>query len=146
MRVLMVGVDKKAVGGMWTVVENYLNNSEFCKDTGLIYIATATSASTFKKILFSINSIIKVAYTLLINDIDIIHVHMAEKGSVFRKGIVVLLGKIFKANIVIHMHGATFEEWYLRCNKSKKKIVSWILNKSDAFIILGELWKDFILV
>lgn len=144
MRVLMVGVDKKAVGGMWTVVENYLSNKEFCEDIGLIYIPTATSSSTIKKIIFSIVAIIKVIYTLLTKKIDIVHVHMAERGSVFREGIVVILGKLFKAKVIIHMHGATFEDWYLKCNGLIQKIIRWILNKCDVFIILGELWKEFI--
>lgn len=29
----MVGVDQSTQGGMWTVVENYLKNAEFCKKT-----------------------------------------------------------------------------------------------------------------
>ena len=33
MKVLMVGVDKTTVGGMLTVINNYLNNKEFCKQT-----------------------------------------------------------------------------------------------------------------
>ena len=144
MRVLMVGVDKKAVGGMWTVVENYLNNKKFCEDVGLIYIPTATSASVIQKLFFSAFAIIKVIYTLLTKKIDIVHVHMAERGSVFREGIIVILGKIFKAKVIIHMHGATFEDWYLKCNKFIQRIIRWILNKCDVFIILGELWKEFI--
>lgn len=33
MNVLMIGVDKTSVGGMLTVVENYLNDKEFCNQT-----------------------------------------------------------------------------------------------------------------
>jgi hypothetical protein len=40
MNVLMIGVDKTSIGGMLTVVENYLNNEDFCRKTNLKYIAT----------------------------------------------------------------------------------------------------------
>lgn len=139
----MVGVDKKAVGGMWTVVENYLNDIEFCNDVSLIYVPTATSASFLGKIIFSIVALAKVLYILIFNNIDIVHVHMAEKGSVFREGIVVVLGKLFRTKVIIHMHGATFEQWYIGIKSIFKKLVSWIINKCDIFLILGEYWRDF---
>lgn len=143
MNVLMVGVDKKAVGGMWTVVENYLNDKKFCNDTNLIYIPTATSTSIVGKILFSGKGLIKVIFTLLSRRIDIVHVHMAERGSVFREGIVAILGKLFGSKVIIHMHGATFEEWYITKNCFIQQIISWILNKADKLLILGEFWNEF---
>jgi glycosyltransferase involved in cell wall biosynthesis len=144
MKVLMVGVDEKAVGGMWTVVENYLNSKKFCNDTNLKYIPTATSSSIIGKLLFSGNAIIKLILTLIFKKIDIVHVHMAERGSVFREGIVVLLSKLFRAKVIIHMHGATFETWYDNQNKLIKKVISYILNSCDTFLILGEFFRPFI--
>ncbi len=144
MNVLMVGVDEKAVGGMWTVVENYLNSKKFCHDTNLKYIPTATSSSIIGKLLFSGNALIKLTLTLIFKKIDIVHVHMAEKGSVFREGIVVLLSKLFRAKVIIHMHGATFETWYDNQTKLIKKLIRYILNSCDTFLILGEFFRPFI--
>ena len=48
MRILMVGVDQSTQGGMWTVVENYLKNAEFCKKTNLKYIPTSITGSFIK--------------------------------------------------------------------------------------------------
>ena len=45
MNVLMIGVDKTSIGGMLTVVENYLNNEDFCRKTNLKYIATVIRAN-----------------------------------------------------------------------------------------------------
>ena len=41
MNVLMVGVDKNRVGGMWTVAETFINNEWFNKKVNLYYVATA---------------------------------------------------------------------------------------------------------
>lgn len=49
MNVLMIGVDKTSVGGMLTVVENYLNDKEFCNQTNLNYIATVIRSNKIKK-------------------------------------------------------------------------------------------------
>lgn len=40
MNVLMIGVDKTSVGGMLTVIENYLNNEYFCEKVHLQYVST----------------------------------------------------------------------------------------------------------
>lgn len=143
MKVLMVGVDNKAAGGMWTVIENYLNNKEFCEGINLKYIPTATSSFLLKKLLFSAKGLIKVFLYLIFNKIDIVHVHMAEKGSVFREGIVVVFSKIMKRKVIIHMHGATFEEWYSNQKKIIKNLVRYIFNLCDMFLILGEFYRPF---
>lgn len=143
MKVLMVGVDEKSIGGMWTVVKNYLNDKEFCSQTHLMYIPTTTSASTIRKIIFSAKALCKIIKVLFYKDIDIIHIHMSEKGSVFREGLVVLLGKIMNSKVIIHMHGASFEDWYKNRGIMLKCIIKFIINTADKFIILGEYCKEF---
>ena len=143
MKVLMIGVDKKAVGGMWTVVQNYLSNNKFCNEVGLKYIPTATSSSKYKKIIFSLKALYKVFGILRKENIDIVHIHMAEKGSVFREGAIAIFAKALGVKVIIHMHGASFEEWYYKQKKIMKKLIKWIINKCDIFIILGEQWRRF---
>ena len=69
---------------------------------------------------------------------------MAERGSVYRKGIVMKLAKIFSSKIVLHMHGAEFEVWYRSLKPKAQKKIRNILDMSDAIIILGNYWKGFI--
>ena len=86
MNVLMIGVDKTSIGGMLTVVENYLNNEDFCRKTNLKYIATVIRANKFVKIFTFLKVLPKIIYVIKKGKIDIVHVHMGERGSVFREG------------------------------------------------------------
>lgn len=144
MRVLMVGVHKSTKGGMWTVVDNYLKDDKFCKKYQLKYIATAKSGSALKRLTYSIWGIIKVLFFTLFNDYDILHVHMSERMSVFRKGVVMKIAKLRKAKIIVHMHGAEFEDWYKGLSAKKQLKVRAILNSASKIIILGNYWKKFI--
>lgn len=144
MKVLMVGVSKNTKGGMWTVVENYLNNAEFKKNNNITYIPTSTVGCIFKRIIYNFIGIVKVLLFTLFNKYDILHVHMSEKGSVYRKNIVLKIGTIRKVKKIIHMHGAEFEKWYKMLNLKKQKKVRGILNSADKIIILGTYWKPFI--
>ena len=112
MNVLMIGVDETSIGGMLTVVNNYKNNKEFCKMTNLKYVATVIRSNKLVKIKTFLCKIPEIISTIRNDKIDIVHVHMAERGSVFREGFVVLLANVMGCKTVIHMHGADIEDWY----------------------------------
>lgn len=145
MNVLMIGVDKTTVGGMLTVVENYINNEKFCKETNLHYIATVIRANKITKIKTFFSKIPQIVSVIKKDKIDIVHVHMSERGSVFREGFVIWIAKIMGCKTIIHMHGATIKEWYERQNKLVKSIIKYVLCLPDRLLILGENWKPFIL-
>ncbi len=144
MNVLMIGVDETSVGGMLTVVNNYRNNREFCKKVNLQYIATVIRAGKFKKLFTFLSKIPRIISMIKKEKIDIVHVHMAERGSVFREGFVVWLAKKKGCKTIIHMHGATIEDWYRRQNKVVKRIVKKIFCLPDKMLVLGENWRPFI--
>lgn len=144
MRVLMVGVDAQTKGGMWTVAENYLRSEGFVKETELAYVATSITGSIPKRLLFTAKALVKLVCKLLKGRYDIVHVHMAERGSVYRKNIVICLAKLFRCKVVIHMHGAEFETWYRSLDPGKQQGVRKILDKADRILILGAYWMDFI--
>lgn len=141
MKVLMVGVSPNRVGGMWTVSENYLKSKKFCKKTNLRYIATSTDGSIYKRFLFMLLGFVKIIHVLSKMDVDIVHVHMAEKGSVYRKGVVVRMAKIFRSKTIIHMHAGPFMDWYDTQSKFRKEKIRKILLEADKTLVLGEYWK-----
>ena len=144
MKVLMVGVHKSTKGGMWTVVDNYLTNQEFVTKYNIKYIPTSVSGNAIKRLLYSIYGIVKVFIYTIFHSYDILHVHMSERMGVFRKGIIIYISKIRKAKIIIHMHGAEFEEWYKSLSDGKKDKVRKILNSASKIVILGEYWRKFV--
>ena len=143
MNVLMIGVDETSVGGMLTVIKNYLNSKAFCEDVNLHYIATVIRAGKIKKITTFIGKIPEIVKTIRRENIDIVHVHMAERGSVFREGFVILLARRLGCKTVIHMHGSTIEKWYYRRSRIVQKITRSIFCAADKMIVLGELWRPF---
>lgn len=144
MRVLMVGVDRQTKGGMWTVAENYLQNEAFCRETELKYIPTSVTGSVIKRCMFSAWALLRILVTLIFDKRDIVHVHMSERGSVYRKDMVMRLARRFGCRVVIHMHGAEFQDWYQALDEDKKAYVRGVLDRADKVIILGKYWEEFI--
>lgn len=141
MNVLMVGVDKNRVGGMWTVAETFINDEWFNKSVKLYYVATATGGSKIKRVCKMIDGYFKVIQILASKKIDIVHIHMAEKGSVYRKNIVIKIAKMFGANVVVQMHAGPILAWYESLPLKRQFSVSKILNSADRILVLGEYWK-----
>lgn len=145
MNVLMVGVDESTKGGMWTVVENYLNSEKFVKENNLVYIPTSiTGCNPMKKILFTLKSFKKIQKAYRANNFQILHAHMSERGSIVRKRWIMKYAKKHGSKVVLHMHGAEFEVLYKEMTEPKKKKVRETLELADIILILGEYWSDFI--
>lgn len=143
MKVLMVGVDRTSVGGMLTVVENYLNDDKFCDATKLVYIPSVVNSSVVRKILFFIIALVKIIFCILVSRIDLVHIHMAERTSVYREGLIARFAKLLGCKVIIHMHGANIETWYNHKTKRGKKIASYFIDAADKVIVLGYNWVPF---
>lgn len=141
MNILMIGVDKGRNGGMWTVAEMFLSDPYYNSKVNLRYIPTSTGGSVPKRLLKMITGYIKILVTLFFCDVDILHIHMAEKGSTFRKGMIVKIGKFFKKKVVVQMHAGPFMNWYKQLSNKKQRTIQGYFGKADVVIALGEYWK-----
>ena len=131
MRVLMVGVDEKRYGGMWTVANNYIKNKKFNEKVDLDYVATSTNGNAFKRLFFMFKGFKKIKRILKNKKIDIVHIHMAERGSTFRKGHIAMMTKKKGCKVVVQLHAGPFMAWYNTLKESKKKKIVKIFECSD---------------
>lgn len=142
MNVLMVGVDDKRISGMWTVAENYIKSKEYRKYVNLIYVAISTSGSRIRRFYKMVEGYIRIIHIINKKNIDLIHIHMSEKRSTYRKELIVLLGKVLGVKVVVQMHAGPIMNWYNALSVINKRIVKYILNSSDRMLVLGGYWKN----
>lgn len=140
-KVLMIGLSELRLGGMWTVASQICNNELYNSKVDLTYIPVSTNGTVFEKIRFTIHGYIQVLKYRMVNKADILHIHMAEKGSVYRKGLILKLFSKSTTKTIIHMHAGPFMSWYDSIGKINKKVVVNILNSADKILVLGEYWK-----
>ena len=109
-------------GGIASVVSVYSQAMD-----PFLHVATTPNKSTFVNLLYLPVVVVKFLYFLCVKPIEIIHIHGASRGSFFRKSIFILLGNIFRKKIILHIHGAAFEEWSLQ----NRRYVNFILLHVD---------------
>ena len=129
-------------GGIKAVVETYLTSNvyQYYKHK---WIVSHNSSSFFKRQLLFVRSILDT----LINSFkggSIFHIHMAMKGSFYRKIILVSICKLFNNKVILHLHGSEFEVFYKSANILTKRLIKFNFELSDKVLVLSESWAIFV--
>lgn len=140
-RILVVGSSLKDKGGIVTVINN-IEESSINDHYTMNRIETYISGSLLQRIYIFQLALIGLLSALVSFKPDLIHIHMAEKGSFYRKAIVLLISKLFKRLVILHMHSASFDDFY-NSNPIQKKFIQYILNKADSLIVLSKQWEQY---
>lgn len=135
--VLMCASSLKVRGGMVSVVKNYLGY----RDWGNVRITfIPTHIETNKYLLMAYFSIayIRILCLALLGKIDIAHLHVAERGSFYRKAFILQTLKRFGVKVILHHHGAEFDLFYNGLSDKRKEYVNKILRMADLNIVLSQ--------
>ncbi|MBC1457172.1 glycosyltransferase family 4 protein [Listeria newyorkensis] len=141
MRILMIGPDAKAKGGMATVIANFKQhfNSE---NHDIRYLTTWKEGSLWTRMKATAMSILQIRLQIRRENIDIVHVHMAQDGSFFRKALLILQAKK-ECAVVLHIHASQFDVFYKKSHPWIQKYIRYILGKPDKVVVLSEEWARF---
>jgi glycosyltransferase involved in cell wall biosynthesis len=80
---------------------------------------------------------------LLSRKVDLVHIHLSERGSVLRKILLTLLAFAFRRPVLIHTHGAEFQPFFMQLPGWGKSVLILIFRHCDGFIVLSKSWQDF---
>lgn len=133
-KVLMCGSDLSVKGGMVSVIRNYLNYQNW-EDIAIHYVPTYIEKSKIVIALYFLIAYIRVLFHLIFGKYDVLYVHTAERGSFYRKAMLIELAHKVGVKTVIHHHAAEFEEFYSSSNR--KEYLKKILELADLNIVLS---------
>ncbi len=73
-----------------------------------------------------------------------VHVNMAERLSVFRKGAVIVLSRALGIPVVLHLHAAQLHHFYPRLPKPLQAITRWVFSLPASCVVLGTTAQRFV--
>ena len=144
--IVMLGIHPKSreKGGISTVVDTY-------RATGLFerwpvrYIGTMVSGSRVAKISVAVSAFFDFARLLLVGRVAVVHAHTASRASFWRKSIFILPALAMRVPVILHLHGAEFEQFYRNeCGAFAKAFARGVLNRVDRVIALSAQWRTVI--
>ena len=73
-----------------------------------------------------------------------VHVNVAERLSLIRKGSIVVVCKMLGIPVVVHLH-AQMRSFYYRIPKFFQRFARWVFNAADGVVVLGPSARKFVI-
>lgn len=138
MNILMVGPDSNEKGGIATVISNFKNYFNE-PDIRLFFLSSWTKRKKWRTEWLAYIQIRKLIHE---KQIDLVHFHVAQKGSFFRKAFLARLVPKY-CRVIFHMHASKFDIFY----KESSSIIKWWIRHTfdqlDGVVALSENWAAF---
>lgn len=74
---------------------------------------------------------------------SVVHINVSEKGSFLRKAAVQAVAGLFSCPTVVHLHGASFVE-YFESGSFPRAISRWLFDRCGRAVVLGDNWRDYL--
>ena len=140
-QILMLGESLDRSGGIVSVQKLILNNTP--NQIKNHHIVTLPNGSTVTKILVFIRALGLLSWRLLTKEVNLVHIHVAERGSAFRQACTTTIAWLFRKPVVLHSHSADFHVFYANLPPIARLGLRWTFCKSTRFIVLSHSWKKF---
>jgi len=139
--VITLGPSLEEKGGMGSVAK--LIASAEHPDFDIQHISTWNSNSSRIALAFLfIRALWHLSKLLSSGKVDIVHIHISERGSLFRKATVALVTRLFGKPFILHAHGCEFHIFYDRLPKVGKYLVNKFLQESSQVLVLSDSWRQ----
>jgi len=131
-----------AQGGMARMVKYMVDN--WPNEAGRMLVLDSYGSARCRMPLVFLFMMARLFVNAMRNRIDLLHIHMAERLSVTRKGLVVYLGALFRIPTVLHLHGAEFENYCMSLPQWRLALVRRMMQKVTMVVALGHTSKSFV--
>lgn len=141
LRILMLGPTLAQRGGMATVENLIISQSN--TDIEIRHIATHDEGSVLHRLQIFFWALVQFLWCLLQGQVDVIHLHVSERGCVARNMILAEIGQLFRKPVIMHTHGCEFDVFYEKLPLFGQRLVSWVFQRCTYLIALSENWKKY---
>lgn len=139
--IVMLGDSRSQSGGIATVQNLIIKYAS--PQLNIEQIPTRDEGSAIYKLYMFARSIWLLVWRLLTKPTDLVHIHIADGGSILRKAIIVTIALAFQKPVLMHAHGAVFHLNYAKLPKSIQQILHAIFSRCRGWIALTSFWQDF---
>lgn len=74
-------------------------------------------------------------------DYDLLHLHVASKGSALRKSALARVAALRGRPYVIHLHGGGFATFLASLTGRRRELVNRFFHRAQSTVVLGESWR-----
>lgn len=75
--------------------------------------------------------------------LGLLHLHMTNRGSVARKGMMTWLGWLLGVPVIVHLQGSGIDKGFERLPGFAQALLRCTLRRARFVVVLGRYWRDF---
>ena len=141
--VLMLGTSLQTRGGVSRVACTYRDEGVFAR-WNVAYLATHGSGTIVRKLCIMFGAIGSYAARLVLHRPALVHIHVASRGSFWRKLVFFGLARLARVPVLLHVHGGGFERFYDRSDAwLTQRLIRWTLTDAALVLALSPRWSSF---
>lgn len=141
MRILEIGPSEtRSRGGMAEVIRDIRESEVLGRSFEIDSFPSYINGILPVRLLYTLYGCLR--FLTCCRNYDLFHIHMSERGSVFRKYFYLRTVKRAGKKAVVHIHGAEFLTFYDGLSGGKKELVDNLFRQADLVLALSGRWKQ----
>lgn len=140
-RVLVVGPGANCKGGITTVIRNY-GKSSFWAEFGCVHFSSTRDGSQAEKLVYVIHRCVVFLWVILTEGPTAISLHTSHGSSFYRKMFYLVVSRILRIPVVLHIHPAGFMDFYRRGSRLRQWLVRLAARLSNRVVFLSALQME----
>lgn len=75
----------------------------------------------------------------------VVHLNLAERGSVYRKAVLLAATKLAGGSVLLHLHAAQIVQFHGSMGPAGRALLRWMFRTADHCVVLGDVWKRWVI-
>ncbi len=142
--VLLVGPELTMIGGMAGVLGQILNldfDGRYRVQCVPVTLSSAEGESAIRRLARHLRQLWVLRRAIRRTGAAIVHVHTCSGFSFYRSVLDLWIARWTGARVILHIHGAAFDEFYERTGTIARWFIEWSLSHADCVIALSDGWR-----
>lgn len=141
LQIVMLGDSLAHNGGITSVEKLILRYS--LSTVAIHHIATHENGSVAHRLKIFGRGMVQFIRRLIHHPVDLVHIHLADWGSIPRKAIALLIALLFRKPVVMHAHGGEFHLSYQAMPAAGRWLLRRLFQRCARLITLSKSWQNF---
>ncbi len=143
--VIIIGPPTTEMGGMASVVGQTLAldyHGRFHTELVPITLSSDPYESLIGRCVRHLRQLRNLRAVIRRSNARLVHIHTCSGNSFYRSVLDLILAKWLGCRVILHIHGAKFDEFVAREPRWRQRIATWALAHADRAIALSHEWHD----
>ena len=130
-------------GGILEVVEGYRRDGLIDR-WGFQSLWTHDQGTLISRLWMAFSKGLKLLILLLQQRVSFLHVHLAMRGSFWRKSVLMEMAGWFGVPSILHLHGSEFQVFYESLGPYRQRCIQRTLARAEGVIVLSEALRHWL--